>query len=295
MKYSIIQNPSGKYRSKYKIHLCAAILFSLIHNIFCQLPNGTLANIDYINLIKSNIDLENQEVIHLTSNEINYNLTIDVYIINNELGFPMVQPFEITRSINLLNTEFNKIGINFKSGLIKYVPEYIYGKYTTEDQINEITTKYSSPDKINLYLVDTILQNENLYYGFTYFPDNDSKNYIFLRKEYMNGNYIITLMGHYFGLLSTHETLGGVERVNGTNCRQAGDFICDTYADPGLYSVISDSCTYDLNKLDPAGDSFIPTVANYMSESPDKCKCKFTPDQFKRMLFCLKNYRAYLK
>jgi hypothetical protein len=111
----------------------------------------------------------------------------------------------------------------------------------------------------------------------------------------MNGKYILKLMGHFFGLLSTDETLSGKEWVNGNNCDTTGDLICDTYADPGLFNNITDSCTYELSKSDPLGDFYIPTAANYMSESLDKCKCIFTEQQLKRMSFYLRKYRGYLK
>lgn len=295
MKDTFKSNRTRIYHSQCEILLCVAVLFTFVQNLYSQLPDGTIASNAFIDTIKSNLNRESQERFNSLSNEITHTLTIDVYIINNDLGHPVVQPSQIAGSIDLLNSEFTKIGLQFKAGQIKYISEYVYGKYTTEDQINEITVKYGAPDKINLYMVDTIFRNERFYYGFTSFPDDINRNYIFLRKDYINGNYIITLMGHFFGLLSTHETLGGVERVNETNCRQAGDFICDTYADPGLFGEITDSCTYETPKMDPVGDYYLPTVANYMSESLGKCKCRFTPDQFRRMSFYLKNYRVYLK
>jgi hypothetical protein len=41
-------------------------------------------------------------------------------------------------------------------------------------------------------------------------------------------------MGHFLGLLHTHEDSFGKENVDGTNCRTAGDLLCDTKADPGF-------------------------------------------------------------
>ncbi len=46
-----------------------------------------------------------------------------------------------------------------------------------------------------------------------------------------DGATIAHEMGHYFGLLHTHETANGTELVNGTNCGTAGDLLCDTPAD----------------------------------------------------------------
>ena len=41
-------------------------------------------------------------------------------------------------------------------------------------------------------------------------------------------------VGHYFDLLHTHETVYGAECVDGSNCGNAGDLLCDTPADPVL-------------------------------------------------------------
>jgi hypothetical protein len=131
-------------------------------------------------------------------------------------------------------------------------------------------------------------------YGFTFFPNETGKNYIFLDDDYITGMYLTTLMGHYAGLLSTHDTSGGAELANELNCDTAGDFICDTYADPNLYQLVDMDCKYGAFLTDPTGTFYVPSVANIMSESRDECKCIFTPMQLRRMVFYLMNYRSYL-
>ena len=47
-------------------------------------------------------------------------------------------------------------------------------------------------------------------------------------------------MGHFFGLLHTHgysNTVKTDEFVDGSNCNEAGDYFCDTPADPRLSPV----------------------------------------------------------
>lgn len=284
-----------RLKQSLKCILCLIPAFLIDIDIFSQLPDGTITTKDYIDVIKSNLTNESLEILRTSANEIDRFLTIDVYIVNNELGEQVVTEKDINNEMAVINSAFWKIGLGFNVGKMVNIPEYVYGKKTSNDQIDEITVKYSASDRINLYLLDRVYHNNIFYYGFTYYPNEKDKNYIFLSKDLLEGNYLITLMGHYFGLLSTHDTISGKEKVNEDNCLSAGDLICDTYADPGLFENVTDSCIYENPKRDPEGEYYIPTVANYMSESLDKCKCQFTTDQYKRMSFYLINYRKYLK
>jgi hypothetical protein len=156
--------------------------------------------------------------------------------------------------------------------------------------------KTNSLDRtINLYLVESAKTDTVPCYGFTYFPNDTLRNFIFLDKNFISGNYLITLMGHFFGLLSTHDTLGGYENANEDNCAESGDFLCDTWADPGLFGNVDTLCTYTGAMIDQNGQDYVPSVANLMSESNDSCKCVFTAQQYRRMIFCLEHYRGYLR
>jgi hypothetical protein len=131
-------------------------------------------------------------------------------------------------------------------------------------------------------------------YGFTYFPDIADSNFIYLDKNYANGNSLTTMLGHFMGLLSTHETAGGRELANENNCATSGDFICDTYADPDLFNEVIDSCQYIGTMRDDNGQYYVPSVANIMSNSPDHCKCILTPLQYRRVYYYYHKYRQYL-
>ena len=102
------------------------------------------------------------------------------------------------------------------------------------------------------------------------------------------------MLGHFMGLLSTHETLGGKEYVNEANCASSGDFICDTYAYPDLYNMVIDSCKYIGTTRDDNGKYYVPSVANIMSNSLKNCKCILTPLQYRRIYYYFHKYRQYL-
>jgi hypothetical protein len=294
MKTISISNKSS-IAGTYRFIFGFLVLNFTFLNVFSQLPDGTAVKQSFIDIIKINLSLEEMERLKTTHTEIDHILTIDVFTVLNKFGDAVIDPNLINSEIDLLNAEFYKIGLRFKMGTKYYVPEYIYDYSSSDNDIRELTVKHSSRDVINLYLVDTVYRQGAFYYGFTYFPDEPDKNFIFLRKDYANGKYLVTLMGHFLGLLSTSETLAGKEWVNENNCATTGDLICDTYADPGLLTHITDSCTYEAKKVDPNGEYYVPSVANYMSESLDNCKCIFTEHQLKRMSFYLKRSRSYLK
>ena len=187
------------------------------------------------------------------------------------------------------------MGVTFVQGNITNVPEYEYSIITHPDSTLELEIKYALQDKINLFLVDSInLQGANCY-GYTFYPTEPERNFIFLRKDHILSKYLVTLMGNFFGLLFTHETLGGSEYASGSNCGSTGDYICDTHADPMLLGLVDENCHYQGFIRDGENNFYVPSVANIMSESPDTCKCIFTNEQYRRMKYYLFNLRDYLR
>gem|GEM_PF-2255437 len=90
-------------------------------------------------------------------------------------------------------------------------------------------------------------------------------------------------MGHCFGLYHTHQ--GGNELVDGSNCGSAGDFVCDTPADPNLNDAGNMSgCTYVGTSTDANGDSYSPDPTNIMSYAPASCRQGFSSGQLIRAL-----------
>ena len=75
-------------------------------------------------------------------------------------------------------------------------------------------------------------------------------------------------MGHIFNLAHPFETVFGVECTSGSNCLLAGDRICDTPADPSLYTYPVDPfCVFVAAVTPPcSGDPpYDPDTSNFMS------------------------------
>ena len=101
----------------------------------------------------------------------------------------------------------------------------------------------------------------------------------------VNGATLAHEIGHFFGLLHTHETFRGVEFVDGSNCGTAGDLLCDTPADFNLAQGGLTGCTYNGNFADPSGNLYNPDPSNLMSYAPSVCRRKFSEMQNELMNF----------
>ena len=98
-------------------------------------------------------------------------------------------------------------------------------------------------------------------------------------------NIISHELGHVLGLAHTHGTsnTGGTdELVDGSNCANAGDRICDTPADPNLLGQMGDGCRYIGTVLDANGMSYAPLTHNIMSYTNSECADSLTPMQLAR-------------
>lgn len=201
--------------------------------------------------------------------------------------------------INSANRYFTQAGIKFfNCGS----PRYIEGResYNTAQGDNLNRQNYV-PNTINVYYVDDVTTNngESLC-GYARFPwsGQPSNRYIVMSKLggcLINGSTLAHEIGHFYGLLHTHETFGGLEYVNGSNCETAGDGLCDTPADPNLGNgYVDNNCNYNGTIVDPLGDPYRPSVANVMSYAPSQCVNRLSPQQSALVNFYHENDNNYI-
>ena len=187
-----------------------------------------------------------------------------------------------------------------------------FTEYTTVDYINDDNLynfqqlsdessllSHNVTNVVNVYYVNTVVTNAgNNVGGYAFFPwmSNPSIHYIIIPLGNSVDNSTLSHeMGHFFGLLHTHETANGTEFVNGSNCSTTGDLLCDTPADPGLQSCTNSSCQYTCtSSTDPNGQHYSPLVNNLMSYARSSCRQLFTNKQNSRINFYYVNLRSYL-
>ncbi len=277
-----------KYIYFFKFFL---ILLSISTISYCQsIPDYSTLTSDFIDTLIKN-QVTEQELIVIP---VPVELSLRIYYTVNANGDSNITKNDIELGLSKLNASFQPIEISFS--ILKLIkiknPNYCIIDSLLEK--DEVITKFSEKNTINVYLFDELTFNNINYSGLTYFPNEPDKPYILLIKQDFTQSGLIHLMGHFFGLLHTHENIHDKEFVNGTNCKVAGDLICDTYADPNLFNKV-EGCEYIMYDYDTNGEDYIPSVANFMSFSPQECKCNFSEEQYRRMLFYYRNYRKYLK
>ncbi len=190
-----------------------------------------------------------------------------------------------------MNQEFTKFNMYFYiAGIDTVKNSGLYG-YATMDN-NDAFPLYNKPNKCNVYINTSMpgICGEATFPGWA---SNGGGIFIAAGCHGEGTTTLIHEMGHYFRLLHTFETWGGVEFVNGSNCANAGDGYCDTPADFINYRA---TCPYTGTETDPNGDLYSTVIDEslYMSYFSDNCQNKFSTEQRAEMNQCLSVDRAYL-
>lgn len=163
-----------------------------------------------------------------------------------------------------------------------------------------VTQDFEKGDALNIFIVPhgeylngfTYVIQENF---FSYFNLLECNTTFISEKAWFNESTLAHEMGHFFGLQHTfgkspYEKTT-LEKPDGSNCVDEGDFICDTSADPN--GKINKKCEY-IGLSDAKKYDFNPPVNNYMSYYRNDCKNEFTDGQYASMNAFANKYRKYL-
>ena len=89
-----------------------------------------------------------------------------------------------------------------------------------------------------------------------------------------------------------------VEKADGSNCSQSGDFICDTPADYLNGNFYNWDCDEEgmslIEQIDPDGNVFRSDGTLIMSYADDDCTTRFSPMQIERMHWGITSYGQHL-
>lgn len=187
-----------------------------------------------------------------------------------------VSPEAIQHGVDILNSGMVDTWVQFKVVQIDTIVSPLTVKTLREDAYEAYYTfseQNDFKDTTSLYLFDN---EEKLCEdfacsrtsGFANILETYTNNVV-LDKFFLNDRKVIVHeFGHYFGLYHTAETRFGIERVDGSNCAEAGDKVCDTPADPGeLFSVYVNytGCRMAGFKEEGSALEYAPMINNYMS------------------------------
>ena len=249
---------------------------------------GTVFNVDeYNNFIRTH---HQRVYANGNSRSVVLYFPIQYHIFRNSSGEMALSVSETQNMTNRLNSAFAIANIQFYScDNVDVITNNDYFDFTLSQSSG--LAVYDNPNAINVYLFNTI--NNGEYVGYGYFPW-DGLNCVCITKDYANKTTVEHEFGHYFGLLHTHETVYGVELVDGSNCITAGDKICDTPADPELnYNTVDCNCNYIGNQYQN-GLPYSPSTRNIMSFSRRECRTQFTSGQISVIQYYAQSTRFYL-
>jgi len=208
-----------------------------------------------------------------------------VYVVAEPSGQVGITVENIQAVFEEANRVFAPICLTFKIAKIDTIPNYSYNVIMAPPLTIEAVNLFSLDNRLNVYFVA----------GLFSFPTaghtvgsilSTAPNGLFVRKA--RSTSFIHQLGIFFGLLPTNHDPGS-ELVNGSNCEEAGDQICDTPADPFSLAGVDETdfyvenCEFIFRTRDPNGDFYQPDVGNAMSYYG--CPCTgFTRGQFLKMV-----------
>ncbi len=215
---------------------------------------------------------------------------------------PIAGEIFINQMLEETSEFFAPICLSFTSCEINVIEDnYAYSNLqdspiSLTERIEKMTSLYHKPRRINIFIVDSI---QNIECGLGEFEGIKTQDAAIAIIELNNcpdkkpSQNLAHQLGHLFGLYDTFENNHPAELVDGSNCETAGDFICDTPADPYFREIsipgtpdnypknYLNNCEFIFRAVDQNGEYYQPDVGNIMSAYP--CKCGFTREQYLKM------------
>ncbi|MEZ4986662.1 MAG: zinc-dependent metalloprotease [Saprospiraceae bacterium] len=223
-------------------------------------------------------------------------LPLQVHVVGTDEGAGYMPINTVLRSFCTLNNDFAQADIQFyQAGPIHYINNSEYYEHDFWGGI-QMMNEHNVPGAINCYIVEDAAGNCGYYV-----PGDDG---VVLAKgcTQPNDHTWAHEVGHFLSL--PHPFFGWewadshnynnpapadwdgwpVEKVDGSNCQEAGDGFCDTAPD---YLNYRWNCTIDnvssVLQTDPDGQTFVSDGTLFMSYSNPFCKSRFSADQIAAM------------
>ncbi len=264
--------------------LCIIILF--FFSFYCYSQGEHYVNYSLNDILW----IKNQEALYKKSKSLfplKY-YKIAFHIVRTSAGTGGLDVSKIYKALGFMNEKYIGANVQFYICDISYIDNDTYYNFNRTYEESNLTRTYNIGDAINIYLfgnmtyMDDHSVEQNLW-GISVLPPGASL--IELRNETMDELTTITHeVGHSFGLPHTHnDYFPGVpnEYVDGSNCSTAGDFFCDTPADPKLHfeADVNEACVYCGGATDAHGDAYNPSTDLIMSYARHNCRTRFSLEQ----------------
>lgn len=160
-----------------------------------------------------------------------YCVNVHFKIVRNtqgEGGFPAT---DLGKIIERLNAYFNPHNLYFNSIGYEFIDNTQYVDIGWESEAKHLASIKSKGNAINYYIVENLWSTSDGIVTGTAL--NIPSNAIVIRRDRVLTTTSPHEIGHCLGLYHTFETYFCEERIDGSNCKDCGDKVCDTPADRG--------------------------------------------------------------
>ena len=209
-------------------------------------------------------------------------LPVQLHIAQDLNQSTATSPFTVFQLMNMVNTNLEAANVQlYPCGPINYISDN--SVYTLFRGNRSILDNYHNTGLMNIYFVNDYVG----YCGEGDYPGTGEKIIYSARCFGFSGGSVLThLVGQYFSLYPTHGiSANPAEFADGRNCATAGDEICDTPADPNLFTsgYNSNTCQYTGTAVDGDQQPYNPDPTNFMSYASGDCRDHFSPQQLTRL------------
>ncbi|GAB4246636.1 MAG: hypothetical protein Tsb0034_25640 [Ekhidna sp.] len=233
-------------------------------------------------------------------------IALKAHIVRPDNGVGGLSEVELNDAIEVLNNIYSLTNMEFfLFGDINFIDDSRYYDFDSDDE-GELTSVHDVENVINVYFFNSA--DQGTLCGYAYFPPTGIDHIVVVNDCVTNGSTFAHELGHYFFLPHTHGNSNGEltdELVNGSNCEDAGDGICDTPADPQLgFRNVTAGCAFSGTAdytigsgelaVDANGDTFNPDPRNLMSYSRKQCRDQFSSGQAEVIVNAYNDYKTYL-
>ncbi len=211
---------------------------------------------------------------------------VKAHVLRTDAGTGGLTEAQVNAAFAIMNGYYANANLEFfLCEGINFIDNSTFYDFTISEEA-DLRAAYNVDNVINIYFANEVTNSNNAgLCGYAYFPGGPEV--IMMNNNCaLNGSTLSHEMGHFLGLSHTHGNSNSTltdELVNGSNCETAGDFICDTPADPQLSgSTVTTACNYIGVEFDANGDLFQPNPLNIMSYSRKSCRTEFSTGQYAR-------------
>ncbi|MHC5114267.1 MAG: hypothetical protein ACYTGP_07555 [Planctomycetota bacterium] len=211
-------------------------------------------------------------------------IPLTIHIVRNSVGTGGLEVSELCPVLDDLNVLSAQMGLQFYvQPPIRYINNNNWTDIESNEELYALLDTYHVPFTVNSFFVPDLIGGT--YCGVAVMQGTTAGGVVIDNDCAWSADLWAHEIGHVFSLLHTHNSFYGEECVDGSNCAEAGDMLCDTPADPNLADLVDPDCVYTGTALDPCNnDPYQPDTTNIMSHSRLSCRDTFSPQQINQAM-----------